>query len=429
MPPEGSPVKFGYLPMEEDHHNVNNEVGVNPTMTGQESTTNSSTSSSNSGDYNYGDGSASSYHLDTTVGTVAAQTILFVDDPVSPGISSWLGAEVQVENKIARRCSYEEMVHEDYQDIPLPPACGSGQVLDHWYASVTRVTQWAITLQEVADERKNLANLSSKCLCHKAAAIVQKLQNLMQFLICEENSAEDNSSTAQDDLSLCVDDVQSALRAGVSIQISKPNEAVITKSSSVVDAALISCEKVAYVKSVIDSIVKLVNDLLHVPTCGHASNGNLLDDTDRIRDVSPTRLMEQDEEEDIRSRVASMFQESEEEDDDSDANPDSPRSARKRKQGKLHCHNNRNLTSPTSSPSKRARKLHATSPNGAALPENLLQCSSAPAKICQNSPALDLLESKKKVQRNSLYHWVLWREALRGEKDRVTTHPRRLSFN
>lgn len=287
---------------EEDHHNVN-EVGVNPTMTGQESTTN-----------NYDGLSASSTysHLDTsttTVGTVAAQTILFVDDPVSPGISSWLGAEVQVENKIARRCSYEEMVHEDYQDIPLPPACGSGQVLDHWYASVTRVTQWAITLQEVADERKNLANLSSKCLCHKAAAIVQKLQNLMQFLICE-NTNEDNS--AQDDLILCVDDVQSALRAGVSIQvrllklgkkwtknviltlqISKPNEAVITKSSSVVDAALISCEKVAYVKSVIDSIVKLVNDLLHVPTCGHANNGNLLDDTDRIRDVSPTRLMEQ----------------------------------------------------------------------------------------------------------------------------------------
>ena len=68
---------------------------------------------------------------------------------------------------------------------------------------------------------------------------------------------------------------------------------MISKSSSVVDAALISCEKVAYVKSVIDSIVKLVNDLLHVPTCGHANNGNLLDDTDRIRDISPTRLMEQ----------------------------------------------------------------------------------------------------------------------------------------
>ena len=44
--------------------------------------------------------------------------ILLVDQ-ISPGISSsdWqLGAEVQVENKIARRCSYEEMVHEDPDD-------------------------------------------------------------------------------------------------------------------------------------------------------------------------------------------------------------------------------------------------------------------------------------------------------------------------
>ena len=124
-------------------------------MTGQESTT--STVSSNSGDYNYGDGSASSYHLDTTVGTVAAQTILFVDDPVSPGISSWLGAEVQVENKIARRCSYEEMVHEDTEEVPVPTGNGYGDQShasdDIWYQAVLRMTQWAITLQEVHDER------------------------------------------------------------------------------------------------------------------------------------------------------------------------------------------------------------------------------------------------------------------------------------
>ena len=43
-------------------------------------------------------------------------------DQISPGISQsdWqLGAEVQVENKIARRCSYEEMVHEDPDDHDL----------------------------------------------------------------------------------------------------------------------------------------------------------------------------------------------------------------------------------------------------------------------------------------------------------------------
>ena len=40
--------------------------------------------------------------------------LLFVDSH-SPGMSDccWVGAEVQVENKIARRCSYEEMVHEE----------------------------------------------------------------------------------------------------------------------------------------------------------------------------------------------------------------------------------------------------------------------------------------------------------------------------
>ena len=76
-------------------------------------------------------------------------------------------------------------------------------------------------------------------------------------------------------------------------QISKPHEAVIGKTVSVVDAAMASCDKTAYVRSAVESIVKLVDVLLNVPTCGHANNSNLLDDSDSIRDVSPTRLMEQ----------------------------------------------------------------------------------------------------------------------------------------
>ena len=90
------------------------------------------------------------------------------------------------------------------------------------------------------------------------------------------------------------------------------------------------------------------------------------------------------------------------------------------------------MTSPTSSPSKRPRKLKSPIPSGSFhygqghhTPMSMgsgcsalgLMPMSAPAKICQTSPALDLLENKKKVQRNSLYHWVLWREALRGIKD------------
>jgi hypothetical protein len=45
--------------------------------------------------------------------------------------------------------------------------------------------------------------------------------------------------------------------------------------------------------------------------------------------------------------------------------------------------------------------------------------ATTPAK----SPVLELLESKKKGQRSGLYQWVLWREALKGEKDRKNEDP------
>merc|ERR1712083_806997 len=167
-----------------------------------------------------------------------------------------------------------------------------------------------------------------------------------------------------------------------------------------------SCDKAAYVRSAVESIVKLVDILLNVPTCGHANNSGLLDDSDRIRDVSPTRLIEQDEEEDIRSRVASMFQDnghSDEEDDDTDDEDNmetgsgTPRVARKRKQllesggagsfGNNSSNGNRNnlSTSPALSPSKRARKIKSPIPtSGPALG---LMTLSVPAKICQTPPA------------------------------------------
>ena len=68
---------------------------------------------------------------------------------------------------------------------------------------------------------------------------------------------------------------------------------MIELASTSMETALLSCDKVTYIKSAFESIVKHVNDLLNVPKCGHGTNSNLLDDTDRIRDVSPTRLMEQ----------------------------------------------------------------------------------------------------------------------------------------
>jgi hypothetical protein len=69
-------------------------------------------------------------------------------------------------------------------------------------------------------------------------------------------------------------------------------------------------------------------------------------------------------------------------------------------------------TSPTSSPSKRPRRLARPSTSATTT-------TTTPAK----SPVLELLQSKKKGQRSGLYQWVLWREALKGEKDRKNEDP------
>ena len=89
------------------------------------------------------------------------------------------------------------------------------------------IFQWAITLQEVHDERSRGSIISSKkCLCHKASAIGQKLTHLATLLLNQlqqEDASSGNDSTQQlhqdFDLMKIVDDVQSALRAGVSIQV------------------------------------------------------------------------------------------------------------------------------------------------------------------------------------------------------------------
>ena len=67
---------------------------------------------------------------------------------------------------------------------------------------------------------------------------------------------------------------------------------MIQRAASVVEAAVGACSISAYVRSAIDSIVKLVNDLLNVPNCVHNSPNNLLDETDQIRDDSAGHMEE-----------------------------------------------------------------------------------------------------------------------------------------
>jgi len=210
MPP-GSPVKF-------DHHGVGANPAEREVIMGQHSGSNDS----QSGPVQLGSdgavdsttpaspvsletpvaesttitlGAPSSYYYDQSSSAEQpaenpANPVLFVDDHVSPGMC-WLGAEVQVENKIARRCSYEEMVHEDTEDVPVPSSLDQSHhgSDDIWYQAVLRMTQWALTLQEVYDERSrsNIIN-SKKCLCHKASAIGQKLAHLTNVLLHQDAS-------------------------------------------------------------------------------------------------------------------------------------------------------------------------------------------------------------------------------------------------
>ena len=166
--------------------------------------------------------------------------ILLVDQ-ISPGISScsdWqqLGAEVQVENKIARRCSYEEMVHEDPDDHDLDMMTSSGDLAmssshppspeELWKQSALKITQWAITLQEIFNEREQNVQasfLNNKCLCHKATNIVRRLIRLENAMIYNNegkiNDDDDETTSNYNDHSAILEEVQSALRAGISIQV------------------------------------------------------------------------------------------------------------------------------------------------------------------------------------------------------------------
>lgn len=355
--------------------------------------------------------------------------------------------EVTCSQRLSRRCSYEEVVHDDqFEEDQQQQLVNDTLQMSEWYQCVLRVTQWALTLQEVYEERHlqqqsamescdqslSLSGQQYKCLCGKARSLGKKLANLAQRL--SSATQDDGQPRQMGEMTRLVDDVQAALRAGVTIQVSKPRPPVISRANSVVEAAVAAnCNRSSYVASAVDSIVKLVDDLLNVPTCTlvHApTDSKLLDESDRIKDEVH---MEQDEEEDIRVRVASMLTQNDEDDDTDtdededgmDTSPQISRMARKRKQNVKGPKSP--PTSPSSSPSKRPRRYKQCGPGMMPGTSGGGFCSSAPPKLCKPSPALELLENKKKAQRNSLYHWVLWREALKGEKDR-STNPRRLSF-
>ncbi len=166
--------------------------------------------------------SSSPVLLVTTAAATQGENDVFVEGQQIAAI----GAEVHIpidgsttsRQKLSRRCSYEEMVHEDNADQGHDLQDENGDSVDEQHESLIKITQWALILQEVIHERSALAvPSSSKCLCPKAKAITQKLSVLAAQLDQEDQSGIDNETHSG--IRITLDEVQSLLRAGVTIQV------------------------------------------------------------------------------------------------------------------------------------------------------------------------------------------------------------------
>ena len=329
--------------------------------------------------------------------------------------------------ELSRRVSYEEMVHEYEEDQETASEDAKNKCTKKNCDSVLSdspsmekcliaLTQWALTLQHVSEELQaekpeyGPSNPSevTRCLCAKADNVMQALKkvesNYYEVIETCDNAVvnpdlQDIQSRSVRDLTEHAKLVQGLLRSAVSIQISRPNDDIKNRSTYIVGEV---CDVRQYVRDAIDTLVQLVYDMLNVRNCKR-HQGSPPSPTEEYRNDSD--FGQTFEEEDMCLGVASLRTNDDVTmDTDTDEVSDEKENWSSRKRKQLRNENKTVITSPTSSPSKRPRRSRSTS---------------APA-INLDAQALALLESKRKVVRNNgLRQFVLWREALKAEKDRV----------
>lgn len=343
--------------------------------------------------------------------------------------------KVPIVGSLTRRCSYEEVVHPEMSKNSFQNLSPSDCLL--------RATQWIVTLKEVYEDRRTMGLLgvdrSGKCVCQKAQSISNHLKKLEKcfVLVINNNDCKQSEEQLMTQLWDVLNIVQEMLRMDVSIQISNPSSEAVSRATGIMGQIQNYLE---YVRDLTNAIVGITKELLLVHSC-------------QLHHKTNTGQMERDGEGDIRSRVASLMSECDVmmKDDDvimkdsDDENLMTPTSNSTSSDKNSSCSRKRKQifpksilqptppcsppspvlrprrtppTSPTStsSPSKRAKRLPrpTISAPGSSSSPTAAQSSPDPSV----SPALELLESKKKGLRSGLYQWVLWREALKGEKDR-----------
>ena len=170
-----------------------------------------------------------------------------------------LGAELEVETssstsnnvqQLNRRCSYEEVVHQDDEDERMEQdqqgslaesAVSSGS--NNSEHSLVLLTQWALILQEITDDNdkdkdehpeRNVQKSRSYscCLCKKFDALKSefvRLESLFHEVVDLHQEAEEHEELTTE-LARCVKMVGDSLRSGISIQVSNPSDEIKQKA-------------------------------------------------------------------------------------------------------------------------------------------------------------------------------------------------------
>ena len=195
----------------------------------------------------------------------------------------------------SHRCSYEEMVHVDTDvdeeeldsqakfekdssfETKTNDDSTSLDAIDSLRKSLVRLTQWALTLQEVYEERETIGLLHPEgfnCNCKRALNINDSLSELeSEFLHVIEQidnfqlKIYDTKTTpiSLQQLKKKQSEVQNTLRTHVSIQVSRPPGKETRSKAAYVVGEVINHK--AFVHDAINSVKNLVNDLLNTDSC------------------------------------------------------------------------------------------------------------------------------------------------------------------
>lgn len=362
------------------------------------------------------------------------------------------GVVPQCSDLTAGRVSYEEIIHSEPEEDS-----SSFLVDDSLESCMSLLTQWALSLHDILDERleSNLRPESTNCVCGKAKALIEDLRTLEEHFL-DTLSLHDRISDVHyhlvkariTELRQLLMRMHDSLRVHISIQISIPKRDFVDRANCLVQSV---SDSRRYVNDAFESIIYLINRLLHVDSCLQVNGTCLESQTNQVedmddeeednnplhdrvdnfmnedrlclelmedefsRDSSNCQMMEcneEDEEEEEDEEDNDEENEGEEADDEEDDEEDKENQpSRKRKTEK--CPAKEPQISPTSSPRKKPRSAKLFVP----LPTSPTEDSIKSANLA----GIVLLEkSRKGPRKDGLYQFVLWREALKAAKRSLT---------